>query len=137
MRSVLSSPFDATVEKYDGVLTVATQPARAACARVATPVSVESDRRSIVTCAVIPGVIDVRWERETETACTRQHAEILLHTVSASVRFSCQKRGFSRKSGPTPARGRAPLKDNICNYAENLMGAHRPPECGPISMSKS
>jgi len=51
-----SIPLDATVEKYDGALRLATQPARAACARVATPASVESDRRSIVACAAIPGV---------------------------------------------------------------------------------
>lgn len=55
-----SSPLDATVEKYDGALRLATQPARAACARVATPASVESDRRSIVACAAIPGVPDVK-----------------------------------------------------------------------------
>ena len=98
MRSVLSSPFDATVEKYDGVLTVTTQPARAACARVATPVSVESDRRSIVTCAVIPGVIDVRWERETETACTRQQSgDSAAHGLRQCEIFMSKKRFFQKK----------------------------------------
>ena len=51
-----SAPLDARFEKYDGAFRVATAPARAACARVATPASVVSDRRSIGGCAVMSGV---------------------------------------------------------------------------------